>query len=407
MSKLNETDNILELYEYATGKSEIPQAYHKWACISLVAATLADSVFYRKLAWERMSPNMYIMLCGPSACGKGGAIGFSAQFYHDNINLHYGATTKQALFDKMARKPEEEEEGLMFIQRSPAKVYIVQDEMAEAVGTGNRADEYIKAMVGWYNPKETKTEESTRMHGAKVIEDRMCLNWLAGTTPEWLQDVVDLKTMMSGFFGRVVPVPGDYDFENRVYEPWSPPDYDEVVEYLKARFFELSFLEGEFTMLPAAKELDREWYETRPEPSKELTPFWRREHDLILKLAMILSACDSLDLQIHPHHITHAQNLIKEIRGYLPKITELSAKGGMSTNIDKIREFIHKHASGVKRSLVTKRASHLGMRAGELNDILEFLKAQEEIEEFKHLNGTKYREKKKQAIDWSSLKEDE
>ena len=39
------TNNFIRLYEYATGRSEVPWEFHFWSAISLIAALVADRVY--------------------------------------------------------------------------------------------------------------------------------------------------------------------------------------------------------------------------------------------------------------------------------------------------------------------------------------------------------------------------
>ena len=396
MGKIDETENILELFLYAAGESEIPTSWIKWSGISAIAASLSDRVYYRKYAWKVLPPNMYIMLVGDSGLGKGGAMDFALQFIDPRMNLLYGSTTKQSLIDRMCG---EAEEGEM----SKSKVFIIQDELGEAVGSGQVADAFIKAMTGWYGATSGTIEENTRMHGRKVVSDPPCINWLSGTTNEWLRDAVDYKAMMSGFFGRVCTVPGKSDYDNRIYRPQIVRDYDQVVGYLKERFEELTYLNGEFQMLPAAEELDREWYENRPKPSQGMEPFWRREHALILKLAMILSVCDYMDLVIHPKHIIGAQELVREIRSYMPEVIEHAAKGGVTTAASRVQAKIYEHKLGINRTDLLRFMNRFGLKAMDLDTIITHLSQQDLVETSKRGQRTWYIRKSKPGILWGSV----
>lgn len=398
MPKFDETENILELYMYLAGKSEVPDTWHKWTCISIVAACLSDRVFYRKLAHKVLPPNMYTMLVGSSGLGKGAAIDFGLQFFHPRMNLLYGGATKQALIDRMTKDQELEEEEI-----AGSKIFIVHDELGEAVGTGAIADSFIKAMTGWYGQTSMAFEENTRMHGRKVLSEPPCINWLAGTTHEWLKDSIDVKAMLSGFFGRVCTIPGECDYSKRIYRQTTPLDYDIVKQYLQERFYELTFLEGEFQMLPAAQEIDEYWYMNRPNPEEEMAPFWRREHALVLKLAMIMSACDSLDRTIQPTHIVQAQDLIAEVKEYMPVVIEKAVKGGVLTLQDRVKKKIFESHDGIRRTALVRYIFRYGAHARDLDEIIKQLKASDSIEEEKRYNKCYYVKKKKPIINWGDI----
>lgn len=361
--KLAESSNLLDLYMYATGHSEIPPPWHQWSCMALVAAAVGDRVYYKKFSWEKMTPNMYIFLVGPSGCGKGGAIGFAQQFLHDRMNSYTGSSTYKSMIDLMARPAE-----IGGVDRS--KMLLIQPELADCVGTGLLANSMIKAMTNWYNPSSQDYQESTRKHGDRIFSPP-CLTWLAGTTVEWLRQTVDKEAMLSGFFGRVAISPGIPNLE-RVYQPTSPPDYADVIEYIKDRVGWLTTLEGEFRMSGAAYECDKYWYETRAEPEPEMRPFWKRQHDLNIKIAMLLSLCESMSLSIKEEHILQAQDMTDQSAKMLPDIIEQATATQATQRVDQVRQLIKKYRR-IKHSILLRKVYRWHINGEDLKRIIDQL----------------------------------
>ena len=397
--------SILDVYMKMAGKSEIPHAWHRWSCMSLVAATVADRVYYRKFAWEKLSPNMYVFLVGPSGLGKGGALGFAMQFRNPSMPLQYGACTHKSLVDKMATPTEHFPE--------PHKLYIVQAELADAIGSGPLADAFVKAMTDWYNPSSVDFDETTRTHGEKSFPPP-CLNWLAGTTSEWLGQTVDPKAMMSGFFGRVAIAPGEYRFEDRVYDPskYTPADYDDLLLYVYNRLEALNMLEGEFKMTQDARELDEYWYDNRPPPpSKLMAPFWRREHDLTLKIAMILSLCEGTDLIIKKHHVMRAQEEVRFARLSIPRIITEATQSKGQEKMQLVRDHMARRAEvWVSKSTLMRemKVIEMGMLPAEFDVYMSALEQMGELEIRKKGRGTSYKPcRPDRTFSFGGVKEDE
>lgn len=364
------SDNLLEMYMYATGVSEIPKEWNQWSCLAIVAAAVGNRVWFQKFAWEQMAPNMYIFLVGPSGGGKGGAIGFAQQFLHPRMNCYTGSATYKSMIDLMTSPSTEGG-----VARST--MLLVQPELADCIGSGTLANSMIKAMTNWYNPSSQDYQESTRTHGERSFTPP-CLSWLAGTTVEWLKQTVDVEAMRSGFFGRVAIAPGTPG-KDRVYSPYIPSDYEEVVREIKDRIKWLTKLEGEFTLTAAGREADKEWYETRPEPLPELKPFWRRQHDLNLKIAMILSLCETMDLRIHDTHILKAQDLTDQSARMLPKIIAQATTSQMILRIDYVRDRI-KQSGTIKHSTLLKQVYRLHITSEELKRIIDQLREEGSIQ---------------------------
>ena len=75
MTIFERTTNLVELYGYICGESEVPKEFNKWAFMSLLASRVEDRVWLEKDIDEKMSPKLYVFLIGPSRLGKGSAIG--------------------------------------------------------------------------------------------------------------------------------------------------------------------------------------------------------------------------------------------------------------------------------------------------------------------------------------------
>lgn len=378
-NKIDQTTNILDLFMHCTGKSEVPPEWFLWSCLSVVAAAAADRVYFQKFPWEHIHPNLYVFLVGPSGAGKGQAINFAMQLRHSAMNLWYGEATHKGLKDKFSEtRGEAPADG----RPGPWVQYLVQTELADSVGTGTLADAFIKSMTNWYNPTKVDFQEVTRMHGEKG-HPPPCLNWIAGTTPEWLRDCVSEQSMRSGFFGRVVGIPGDCNWNEPVYDPMEhqPPDYNEVMLYLCERMDAITMIPHgtPFTMSRHARQIDRDWYEGRTPPNDALKPFYRRMHDLALKLAMVLSLCRSQSLIIESSDITRAHELVTQARRDMPKIVEAAASDKFQLAAAAIMDMLRSRKSWVKRPTLARVASRYGLRSTDLDIVMRDLEDMDQV----------------------------
>ena len=379
MSVLHRESNLMKLYLYCVGKTEVPLEWHQWCCLSLAASCLADRVWYQKFGHSKLHPNMYIFLVGGSGEGKGVAIDYCMQFAPDDLFVKYGSTTSKNMIDIMSAPTQ--------LVPEPQKIMLVQPELADNVQAGAVADQMVKFMTGAYTAGSKDFDEGTRKHGVHRIPKDYVINWLAGTTDLWLSEVVDLKAMMSGFFGRVAVAPGEYSYapQDRVHDPtkFLPPDYYQVIEYLKDAFYNLMMIRGQFEMSADAYENEEQWYLTRPEPEEErMKPFWRREQDLILKIAMVLSACQSFDLVIKLAHLLQARDLVAQVRKRLPWVMTAAAGTEAMRRIRWVENFIKsRRGEWVRRAELAQKARNaVNVRASELDMIIDDLVAMELVD---------------------------
>jgi len=161
----------------------------------------------------------------------------------------------------------------------------------------------------WEGEDYGDIHEGTVSAGHVVVKSP-CLNWIAGSTLDWLMHSVTPDEVHGGAFARISVIHAERDYEKRLPEITYPPDVDEVAEHLVARLHEITTLRGQFQKTAQAIERERYWYMQRPKPdSPQMEATWSREHDMLLKFAMVASLADNSSLVIDKHHIAAGQKL--------------------------------------------------------------------------------------------------
>lgn len=313
MGILNETQNFFRLYRHICGKSEVPDIYHFWAAVSLISATVEDRVWFQKFKHEVLYANLFVMLVGPSGLGKGMAIGHLAYLADSavQINKYRGKVTAAHLVDHLG-KIHEDEWGLKTI--SNPRLWIMMDELQNDLGTNVKLiEEFFYLMTELYTASNYEINTGTRTHG-RVNIVKPIINWLAGTNEADLREILTQRLLRSGFTARTCFIFGDYKFDNRVPRVKYPGDYEEVFRYLCARLQWIQGARGPFTITEDAEAQLDKWYMTRANPNDELLySAWKRQHDLVLKFAMILSLSDRFDLLIEHIHIIKAKEMVRKV----------------------------------------------------------------------------------------------
>jgi hypothetical protein len=286
-----------------------------------------DRVWLEKLKDEKLPPNLYIFLVGPGSLGKGTAIGRAMKLLKVTesglISTFRGKTTAAHLLDRMGKKMIDEVTGVAYIPNP--KIWLVMDELANDVGRGGMAEDFITMMTELYTG-HYDFDTGTRTNGYVKIE-QACINWLAGSTQEWLMKTFTPETILSGFTARGIYVFADYNDDVRYRRPLYPHDYNEVMEHLKARLLALQYTNGEFIFTEGASAWEEQWYMNRRRPEDEnLWAAWKRGHDMILKLAMIFSLADGGPLVITYNHIYRAVQAYTEVQNNMARLVELSDK---------------------------------------------------------------------------------
>jgi hypothetical protein len=385
-SKLDETVNFVKLYQHYVGRSEVPAQYHLWGCLSIMAACVADRVWLEKFSGSRLAPNLYTVLLGPSGLGKGIAIDLATSFVKDvaRVNMYRGKSTGPFLIDHMGRKRK-----LLTGARvldSP-KMFLVTPELAMSVGSGPMADDFVKLMTELYTGGEYLFQAGTRTHGHVTIRGH-CMNWLGGSTKEWFVHALTRDSVEGGALARIILVPGEYNFNVRYTRPLLPLDRAFIREHLQARAYLLSQTEGPVVMTDDAKEIEDTWYHGRAVPTDDaLIPTWRRQHDLSLKLAMLLALADGGDLVITKRHMIAARDLAETTTLAVPDIITMASVPKESSGFIFVRDLIAKQGR-IQRTLLTNKCSRRGITASRIDECMRTLIAGKDVKVEHGAHGT-------------------
>lgn len=316
-----QTSNLIRLFLYTQGQSEIPRAFQLWSFLAVMASAVADRVGIKKFSTSLLSPNLYTLLVGPAGCGKGEAIEAAVSLVRDipGVRAFEGPITAQGMYKRMHLEKNAKVGDNGHVQGS--KLFLIHEELAMDVGEGHTARDFIRYLTGLYKPKKGKQEKDTVTGGRYVLRDS-CINWLAGTTKEWLTSVITANDLRAGFGRRVLAIEGRIDPDVRYVRPLYPADAAEVREHIRERLTLLAKVEGEFTLTEEAKAIDEAWYMSRPPPkSEDDLPVWRQAHDLSYKIAQLVAlASGSQKLVIRADHMQAGQSLTDEAQAAVPNL---------------------------------------------------------------------------------------
>jgi hypothetical protein len=376
-TKLDETLHFIRLYVHAQGKSEVPSKFHIWSCISLIAACVADRVYVRWMKAQPISPNLYVFLVAPSGIGKDVATNCAANLITWNevmertVNYYRGKLTPPRLHDILSE--ERFNKKLQEYDPINSKIWLVTPELTYGMGKGEMAEQLIETMTALFSSGKTTLREGTRTKGELMIEDP-CINWLAGTTKEWLVDAVKPKGIKSGFWARVIPVyhPASIPVE-RLWAPIYPPDYDVVIRHLRARAQGLTYLQGEFEITAEADSYGRQWYFNRPDPGDDnLAPYFNRAREMVMKLAMVFALADGGKLVIDAKHIQLAHSHYKKLQDGALELIELASCTPQTADTKTALKYIEKSGT-VTRTRLLRQVYPTGMDKDRLNKAVSHL----------------------------------
>jgi len=281
---------ISSYLEY-TKDQESPELFHYWSGLGVIASVLGRNVFIKK-SYDpnaRLFPNIYMILVAPSGkCRKGGALGMAYRILRETgVKVYVEAITKRALTQALADEivvveGRAEGESKLTIWSEELEVFLGKD----AILTG------LFALLTRLYDCPDKWEYSTASQGIDNLYN-VCLNIIGGTIPAWFSEL-PTSVMNSGFLARIIIVCQD---KTPRKEPGLRIDKKKLDQKKKLETDLIEFLvklkevKRELYFTPEAINFYDSWYLDRDEVKDErFASFYEREHDHLIKIAMLLSA---------------------------------------------------------------------------------------------------------------------
>ena len=299
---------------------ESPEIFHFWVAISLIATALGRNVHLDR-GYFKLYPNMFIVLLAESEeCAKSTAIkiGVNKILRDDEMEscpmIFAQKATPQALVETLV-----DETGVPDADRvvhKNAEVYIAASELAVFLGKKEKNSELLTMLTDLYDSPD-KWAYKTRYKGWEQVVN-VCLNMVAGTTPKWLRETIPRDAIAGGFVSRLV-----FIYVNHTDREFAHPEYTSVEEELRIKLIhDLSLIrriKGPFKWGRGSKEWYTDWYKVNAERLRKSPELYvRRKKDLVLKLAMCVSASKSDDRVINIEDLTTGVSTVNKVEEYLP-----------------------------------------------------------------------------------------
>lgn len=364
--------NFFDLYKYTFGKTEIPELYVDWSCISLIAAAAGRNVWHIRFRHSPCFPNMYVFLLGDSGSGKNVAIDFAGGLanFVSPMNAQQIKTSGPALLDIISREVQGDDPAL---QENRGRIYMISSELSFSIGTGAQAESTIKQMTQLFSGSSVEHKEYTRQWGDHAISKPM-VNWLAGTNKDWLMETVGNRDVVGGFFARVIPIQPTIDYDIREYFPIVPADVEEAEVELRQRLIHInSNMKGEIVFEPDALEIWLHWYNTResPDPGAQDTAIWKRLPEIMIKVIMT-HALSNNRMYITPQDIVDTQRRMATVQRDLPELLTYANVTEQTEGVERAKRII-KAAKALPKSMWARK---IGVRQDQFELIVKTLVTQ-------------------------------
>ncbi len=321
-------DGFMELTE----NSEPPVLYRKWTAISTVAAALQRKVRFDFGLSFTVYPNLYIVLVGPSATGKGTSMRFAYDIIEQVplIRLSAQATSLQALIRRMKENNLTDIDTVTGEQHFHSSLTIFSTEFTVFLGYQNK--ELISALCEWYDCQSRWSYETISRKREEVIG--VWVNMLAGTTPDSLQSSLPVESIGAGLTSRIVFV---YETKRAklVILPTKSERELALQRSLVNDLESINALSGPVGYEDDFVDFYTQWcINAAKNPpfanDRKFDGYNGRRRELLLKLSMICCASRTDDMIMTLKDIERAANLLAEVEVNMGKVFKGMGKSDLA-----------------------------------------------------------------------------
>lgn len=310
-------DSFMEL----TDNSEPPTLFRKWAAISAVAAALQRKVRLELGLSLTFYPNLYIVLVGPSATGKGTAMKFASDIIEQvpTIRLSAQATSLQALIRRMKETNLTDVNVETGEQTYHSSLTIFSTEFTVFLGYHNQ--ELIASLCEWYDCHNRWTYETIARKKEEIVG--VWVNLFAGTTPDAIQASLPIESIGGGLTSRIIFVVE----EKRGKLVVIPTKTEREIQLQQKLIYDLEAinqLNGAMQYTDEFLKIYSDWCyyadTHRPFQDKKFDGYCGRRRKHLITLSMICCASHSDSMVLTADDINRAIELLAEVEIKMGKV---------------------------------------------------------------------------------------
>jgi len=369
-------------YLELTKEQESPNLFHLYCGFFALSAVLGRKVYVDR-GFYRIYPNIYVVLvAGSGMCRKTSAIQIAEGMIRmacPDLEFVAQKITPEALFGVLHRR-------FKVFNRSEA--IISAEELGVFLGAEQKNLDLVQLLTKIYNCPEMLDYE-TKGRGREVASKAFA-TMIAGTTPDWMRLSLPSSSTSGGFTSRCLFIYQNTPRQRKAMPFVDPARFEELAKDLAG----ISLLEGPMVMETDAWEWYKHWYEVEYHPGNQdadLDGYFSRKHDMVVKIAMLLSASERADMKLSFKDMKAALNLIEHAEKYLTTASKAIQTTDDSSNMIRVFQHIKRAGNaGITHSNLLRRLSYK-LSATTIRDHIIQLKEAQVIETFADGGNTAYR----------------
>lgn len=342
---------LSDYLEYSTG-NEAPDLFHLWAGYVTISTAVSRKVW---LPFEdtAMFPNIYVMLVGDAGNGKSWSMSKAKRVMAEAGITHISGSleTPPGMWRYMAGNPATDPptpSPVKFVAKWPDGVLrdchpmtIIANEFVNFISLDER---------GWINGLNDIYDEDVYKYRTKNMGEDILVGpyivLLGALTTEVSSDLQKARIISTGLARRTIFQYGERQWDN----PHPKPEFNErqraarvrCVEYL--RKLNDPSCNGPFDWAPDVDEWWTSWYVPHlasvPTRNPNVKSWYASKSSQLLKLAMLTSLSESLDLKLQVKHFETSLRYLEVLEEDLPKIFGGVGRNELAGVAMKMLEFV-------------------------------------------------------------------
>ena len=371
----SESAQIFHDYLALQEDSETPRDYLKWSLIAFAAGLLGRNASLRFGPNLTVTPNLYIILLGPSRMRKSSAISMTASLMN-GLTLNMAPTDTGAqrhgimraltgLSRITERRLHYAERGplthAMLNPRRPDDMMIVAQELGRLLGQGS------VDMMNFLNDLYDGVVVDYQTKAGETLLKNPLASLLGATTPQNLAGILPDSATGHGILGRIVFVHADRIHKQVPIPPEQPPEWYERREAIINRLRWVDENRRDFSISQSGRhEYGRLYSYTAAVEDPRLDSYRSGRGSILLKIAMVIAALRG-DIQVIDSDVLVAHEFLAEVEPRMHEALKYFGRNKAYVGRMLILEFIRTHSdvSVTRAEAIAAAMSELNQREAE------------------------------------------
>lgn len=360
--------NWLQSYlDWTLDRSESPETMILWSGLCTLASVAKRNISVPKslMGGYDIFPNLYVVFVAPpGVVRKSTTVGRAEELLREVDGVTLASTAVSA--SKLIADLSDTFDGSMTVLPSELGTFmnVSQEEMYDV-------------LTDLYDNKTLYTY-STRTHGVEIVENP-CINFLAATTPKWVEQQMPIHVIGGGFASRTIFIFENEPRQRRLYYDIDTAAYDRVK---KSLIHDLIYIhtkvKGEFKHESSdTRDWVENWYRKNADAGlSEAGPgvegYINRKHIHLHKIAMLMALAESDRLVLRREHFEKSLVILEAIEKQMPHALVYAGQNPLAEATWQVWDFV-KSSGGRATDQAIVRRFHIDLGSVGLSEVLTTL----------------------------------